>query len=441
MAVKRIGIVLPMLSISGGINIILNWAVVLARAGYHLDIILPRSVGKPKVPFLSEADAGLLHLITEPEARQHRYHTIIATWWAGLAFLAELKAEHHAWFMQAYEGQFLELNSPAQADFDELVGSQINVITTAHWLQQHIVRHYQLEPKATFCVLSGLDKTLWKPVSRFALRPGGRPVRFLVEGPTTDPRKNTARTVRLLEELGVEYRWVGAIVDRSLTGPKCKSVDENVPYHRMPRIYGWADVLVKASNAEGMFGPPLEMFATGGTAAVWHVQGAEEYMAHRHNGLLVPMNSWRGLAEAVTTLAEDAALVRTLREHALATAEAWPTWADQAEQIVTTIESLSSFGRCSLVRQLAKNQFRSIIHSQPVIQEAHRAAAEGRRAAEAEAELARMTTSRAWRLVRLMKRVRVRLAPDGSRRWSYVLGTGRVIWRAGRRLKRRPQAA
>ena len=60
----------------------------------------------------------------------------------------------------------------------------------------------------------------------------------------------------------------------------------------MPPIYGSADVLVKASNAEGMFGPPLEMFSTGGTAVAWHVQGAEEYMSDRYNSLLVPMNSW-----------------------------------------------------------------------------------------------------------------------------------------------------
>ena len=110
--------------------------------------------------------------------------------------MAELNADHHAWFMQAYEAQFLDHNSSSQADFDELVASQMNVITTAHWLQQHILRHYNFEPKQTFCVLSGLDKTLWRSVPREPLRRGGRPVCFLVEGPVTDPRKNVAQTVR-----------------------------------------------------------------------------------------------------------------------------------------------------------------------------------------------------------------------------------------------------
>jgi glycosyltransferase involved in cell wall biosynthesis len=445
MAVKRVGILLPTLGISGGINIVLNWAVVLAKSGYHIDIILSPSNCRLKVPFLSERDSRLLHLIPEFEARHHHYHAVLATWWAGIAFMAELNADHFAWLMQAYEGQFHEPNNPAQADFDELVASQLNVITTAHWLQQHILQHYNFEPKKTFCVISGLDKSIWKPMPRETLRPGGRPVCFLVEGPFVDPRKNVARTVRLLEGLGVSYKWVGAVVDRSLIGPNCCGVEERVPYHQMPRIYGSADVLVKASNSEGMFGPPLEMFATGGTAATWHVQGAEEYMADQYNSCLVPMNSWPRLAEAILELADSPVRVRSLQENALATAEAWPTWDEQADQILSTIESLASFGRCSLVRQVAKNRFRSILHSQPLIlefqranAESERARAEAARAAQAEAQLAdwhRMANSRAWRLARLLQRARLRVAPDGTRRWAYLFRVGRFAWRAGRRLK------
>ena len=106
-----------------------------------------------------------------------------------MAELAGLKADHHAWFMQAYEAQFLDLNDSTQVDFDELVASRMNVITTAHWLQQHILRHYAFDSKQTFCVISGLDKTIWKPMPREPLR-AHRRVRFLVEGPVNDPRKN-----------------------------------------------------------------------------------------------------------------------------------------------------------------------------------------------------------------------------------------------------------
>ena len=35
MAIKRVGILLPVLGIYGGINIIVNWAAILAKAGYY----------------------------------------------------------------------------------------------------------------------------------------------------------------------------------------------------------------------------------------------------------------------------------------------------------------------------------------------------------------------------------------------------------------------
>jgi glycosyltransferase involved in cell wall biosynthesis len=426
---KRIGIVMSGLGVYGGVNVALNWAVILAKAGYHLDIILPPAVGRPEIPFLCEQESRLLHLIAEPEARRRRYQAVIATSWATIAVMAEVSAEHHAWFMQAYESQFIDPNSPAQADCDELIASQINVITSAHWLEQHVLRHYNFEPKQTFCVISGLDKSLWRSVPRDPLRPGGRPVCFLVEGPATDRRKNVARTIRLLEELGSAYKWVGAAVDRSLIGSNCCGLEERVPYHRMPQVYGSADVLVKASNSEGMFGPPLEMFATGGTAVAWNVQGAEEYMTDRYNSLLVPMNSWSRLKEAILELAGDPARVRVYQENALATAKAWPTWEDQAEQIVATIESLRPMGRCSLVRHVATNHFRSTIYS----------LAEADRATRALARLDELTSSRAWRFVTLLRRARTRVAPDGSRRWAYLLRAGRVLWRAGLRIK--PESA
>jgi glycosyltransferase involved in cell wall biosynthesis len=441
---KRIGIVLPLLGISGGINIVLNWGVVLAKAGYRLDIILPTTAGGD-IPFLTERDAARLHLLSVSEARRYRYHAVIATWWATLAVAAELEADRYAWFMQAYEGQFLAYDAPDQDRFDELVSSRLNVITTAHWLEQHIKRHYSIEPKQTFCVLSGLDKDLWKPVRRETPRPGGRQVCFLAEGPAFEPRKNVSHTIRLLEGLGVAYKWVGSVVDRSLVGPNCLGVEEQIPYNRMPEIYGCADVLVKASNAEGMFGPPLEMFATGGTVVAWHVQGAEEYMSDRYNSALVPLNSWSALAEAILELAHDPGRVRVLQENALATAEAWPAWDEQAEQIVTTIESLVPFGRCSLVRNAARNRFRPTFFSQLVAQGVQRALAEATQdtqralaeaARAAQDELDRLRSGRAWRFVRLLQRVRRQLAPEGSRRWAAMLRVGRFTWRAGRQARR-----
>ena len=358
MDLKRIGIALPMLGLTGGINIALNWAAVLARDGRAVDLILPQSAGSPEIPFLDEADRGRLRVVPLPEAHRRHYDAAIAVWWESIATLADLHADRYAWLMQAVEAQFFERDDPARADHDALVSADLNIITTARWLRDHAQRHFGAPSERTSCVLSGLDRDLWRPAGRS--HRGDGPVRFLVEGPPGDPRKNTLRTIRLLEGLKVPYAWVGASVDREAVGPHCERLESNVPYRRMPEVYGSRDVLVKASNAEGMFGPPLEMFATGGTAVAWHVQGAEEYMSHRHNALLPPLNSWSRLAEAVRELADSPGFVRDLQGQALATAEAWPSWDDQAEAILAAVDGLVPGDRASIVDRVASCQFRSI---------------------------------------------------------------------------------
>src|SRR5271157_959623 len=44
--------------------------------------------------------------------------------------------------------------------------------------------------------------------------------------------------------------------------------------------------------------------------------------------------------------------------------------------------------------------------------------------------------SRAMRLVRAIQRGRRVVAPDHSWRWVYIQRAGRLVWRAGRRIKR-----
>jgi hypothetical protein len=246
----------------------------------------------------------------------------------------------------------------------------------------------------------------------------------------------------MLDDLGVSYRWVGSCVDPNLVGPHCLGVQQQVPYDQMPHVYGTVDILVKASNSEGMFGPPLEMFATGGTAIAWHVQGAEEYMSDRYNSYLVPMNSWPRMRDAIREMADNPRIVEGLQENALATAEAWPTWEDQADQIIKTVESLAPFDRHSLIRQVAKNQYHTVVQDQHQAIAVREAVAAALRPLQAEVaalrplqtELAALQASRSMKLVRTIKHVREVVAPDHSLRWGMIRNVGRIARRAGRLL-------
>lgn len=334
---KTIGFVLPGLGISGGVHIVLRWSEILARHGHQVYLLVPDAERFVQVPFLSPEQVRFTVLSYEDGARIP-FDLVFGTWWETLGVLPELDARAYAFFAQALESQFYLPNDFAQEAYEHLMGSGLPVVSIAHWLSEHFVRHFGVPAERVQTVLNPLDRSLWRPASPMV--PRGDRLRFLVEGPSTDARKNIGATVRLLEDAGVEYIWVGAVVDRRLVGPRCVKVLERVPYERMPEVYASCDVLVKLSNAEGMFGPPLEMFATGGTALVWDVAGAEEYMAHLHNCVMAPLNSQPAVYDAIRMLERDPELVARLKRNALATAQAWPDWEQRVPDILAAVERI-----------------------------------------------------------------------------------------------------
>ena len=219
----------------------------------------------------------------------------------------------------------------------------MNVITTAHWLEQHILRHYSFQPKRTFCVISGLDKSLWKPVPRDSSP--GRPGRshFLVEGPASDPRKNVAPVIRLLEELGLDIR---GSAPPSTVRLSARTAAES---RRMSPIADAAGLRLCRHPRQGL--------QLGGD-----VRPASGDVRHRGDGGGLACPGRRGVHDrsvqlvsrsdelvvspgiGVLELVETPTSLVPPRE-ALATAKAWPTWEDQADQIFATIESLVPFGR------------------------------------------------------------------------------------------------
>lgn len=329
---QRIGFVIPGLGLSGGINIILNWARVLAKRGNPVDIISAHGGGTP-YHFIPNDEMIGVEFITLNTALDRSYSLVLASWWETVYDLFKLKSERKAWFLQAYEAQFTS-NKLMHDRYDEVVALKIPIIAIADWLKTLFVNYFGYKDSDISVIKNPLDKKIWCKQDRSEVGP----VKFIVEGPSGDPRKNIHETIKLVNKLRVPYFWVGAGTEPSWVGPTCEGVFTNVTYSKMPEIYAKADVMIKASNAEGMFGPPLEMFATGGTSIAWAVEGAEEYMVDGFNCRLSPMNSLRKLKDIVGELSCDRGQVEMLKANALETASRWPTWDDMEDKIVSTIE-------------------------------------------------------------------------------------------------------
>lgn len=348
---KTIGFLLPGLGISGGIHIALRWASVLGRHGHLVYVLVPEGHDHAPIPFL-RPDQVHFTVLTWEQAKRLPFDALLATWWETLPLLADFETEAYAFFAQALESQFYPQGARAQEEYSRLVVSGINVISIAHWLSDHFVRFLGVPAERVQTVLNPLDKSLWRPVTPL-LPPSGR-LRALVEGPHIDARKNIRETLALLEEAGIEHIWVGAVTDPGLVGRHCIQMLQGVPYRDMPAVYSSADVLVKLSNGEGMFGPPMEMFAAGGTAVAWDVPGCEEYMAHLHNCLLAPMNDFHSVLEQLRLLQERPALLTQLKACARATVAAWPDWEQQEASILAAIEQLGPAGDLGFLREVAR---------------------------------------------------------------------------------------
>lgn len=363
MKTSTIGFILPNLGISGGIHIVLRWAELLARKGYLVHVLVPRARRLDPLPFLDEEETPF-SVIAMEDAGDIPFDLVFATWWETLPRLREVRTRRVALLLQGLESQGYPYGSEEQAQFEALVTSGLPIVTIAHWLASYLVESLGIPAQLVQTVLNPLDPELWRPVPPRV--PKGARLRFLVEGHADVALKNVRETLSLLERVGAEHLWVGSRVDRSLTGRHCIGVLESVPYREMPSVYASCDVLVKLSNAEGMFGPPLEMFATGGTAIAWDVPGSEEYLSHRYNCLLAPMNSLPAVQRAIAELERSPPLVRELQRNARRTAEAWPDWNDQTPRIIETVEGVPETSRAGLLRAIEAYRAWRSTRAQPI---------------------------------------------------------------------------
>jgi glycosyltransferase involved in cell wall biosynthesis len=106
---------------------------------------------------------------------------------------------------------------------------------------------------------------------------------------------------RLAAGLGVEkrVRFLGAI-----------------PHQQMPKVYGAADVLVLASEREGLANVLLEAIACGTPVVATDVSGNPEVVTGRAAGILIPQRTPEAIAEAVRNLLADPSGRAATRAHA-----------------------------------------------------------------------------------------------------------------------------
>lgn len=353
----KIGFLLGSPDISGGTNVIFEHAAGLKLLGNEVSIVTQAPVEPGRYAW--HAKASLLLWQTIEEAKRERFDCLIATWWESPYFLEHLEASHYVYFVQSIESRFFAPDDPKNLNLrDHSLGADrcnhgyffsLPVITEARWIQTYLQREYNHQP---YLVRNGVDKALYVDQNALDAKQPGR-FRVLVEGPLEVFHKNVAKTIALCQEAGVDELWL-------LTSSKvtcCPGVDRvfsQVPHAETPAIYRSCDILVKLSYVEGMFGPPLEMFHCGGTVITYDVTGADEYIVHNVNGMVVRKNQENEVVRHLRHLRDNPDLLERLSKEATKTADSWPGW-EQATQLFA--ETLLRIGKLPAIH---RNYLRNI---------------------------------------------------------------------------------
>lgn len=334
------------LHLSGGINVVVKHASSLQATHGHLVTIVVSGRGgwhEWRYPELRS-----VRVVTLAEAKDEHFDVAIATWWETVFNLGLLDADHAVWFMQSLEDRFYRAGDPMQLLAQAAYAIQIPVITEASWIRGFLQKQNPDRPVGY--ARNGIDKGVFR---LGAHKEWEGPLRIMIEGSASAPNKGVAECFEVVRRMKAPHSvtWVspsGATVG----DPSISAVAGPLTFDEMADVYRNSDVLLKLSRVEGMFGPPLEAFHCGATAVVAPVTGAEEYITHGYNSLVVGWDDPTGTAAVLDSLAMDPAALRRLKQNALATAESWPDWSQSSAEFNSELQRLVAAPNAISARQI-----------------------------------------------------------------------------------------
>jgi glycosyltransferase involved in cell wall biosynthesis len=331
-------------NISGGSNVIIEYAARLQTSGHEVVLITGQPV--ELTPPLWHPRLHELTVRSLSEVAEDRFDFLFATWWVTYFDLWRLEASVYGYLNQSLESRF-----HGERHYKVLnrltYGLPLLFVTEARWIEEFIQLH-RPDSKVIY-VQNGLSRDNF-PCVESPPNHSGKKLRVLVEGPWAVDFKGVPETFEVLEEasaeLDLEVGWLTSNSNGArptLRGKRVK-VHERIPINSVKDVLQHYDVIIKLSKVEGMFGPPLEMFSQGGTAITYTVTGSDEYMVHGHNGFVVEPHNRRLIIRYLRQLQESPELLATLRRNALETARAFPSWEESTQKLLGELEALHASG-------------------------------------------------------------------------------------------------
>ncbi len=342
---RKILFLVGSLGISGGSNVIMRHANECASRGYQVYIAAlnyeegdDKWIGiEPKFKIISLSEAGT-----------DFFEVVVATWWPTTYELPRINFRHCCYFVQSVESRFdIGVRDQRLAELTYSFG--IPTITIASWIRNYLyINHNQ----GSLICRNGLDKQTFNPSGEAYEKANGI-FRVIIEGSSDSPMKGIETAIQCALNSIADEIWIVGPIKSEIEDHRLNYIGR-VNQKEMAKILRSCDVLVKTSLVEGMFGPPLEMMACGGTVITYDVTGHSEYVRHEVNGLIIAAGKKELVTQAINELKSDAAKLQMLKLGAIRTANDWPSFSQSSQEFVRALELICSKNSVN-VDQISKN--------------------------------------------------------------------------------------
>jgi glycosyltransferase involved in cell wall biosynthesis len=331
----RVAFLTQDLQLSGGVGVVIEHASRLA-ADHGFDVTLVHT-GQSTETAWQFRGLEHLHVLPLERAANFDYDVAVSTWWETTSSLFDLTATRYASFVQSLEDRFYASWEPQRVAAMMASALPVRHLTEARWIADILDRLHG-GARALY-VRNGIAKDVFATPTQLPPALDG-PLRIVVEGSRAVGFKQVDEALAAAAAMSEDHHVTLVAADGSAAGADADRVRERLSPRDMAALYAESHVVLKLSRVEGMFGPPLEGFHMGATCVVTPVTGHDEYVRHRHNGLVVDWDDARGTTRALDLLARDRALLHYLRTNALATGRVWPSWEQQSAVMAAALRTI-----------------------------------------------------------------------------------------------------
>jgi len=259
---------------------------------------------------------------------------LIASSWITSYYLSQLKAKKKIYFVQSIESRFFEPFSLPKLLACRSYKQPFIFLTEAQWIKKYLKNKYQQKAKY---LKNGLNKSIFRKTKPFKRKK--KKLTVLIEGSLRSKYKGVGQAFKVVKNLNCQV-WLLSYSGQPKKDWSYDRFFSNIPYSQTAKVYSSCDLLLKMSKIEGMFAPPLEMMACGGTAIVTKVTGYKEYIKDGKNALVINIDDVSKARKYLKKLFNNPKLLKKLKKGGQQTAQKWPDWKKQAEKLRKWLLSL-----------------------------------------------------------------------------------------------------